>query len=203
MKRRITRADILATLALVVAVVGIPGAAATTYIITSKSQIAPRVLAELRKESRRGVQRAEQGKEGREGLQGKMGEQGLEGKEGKQGPPAPYIPPSMVGPVGPAGPEGYRGATGPQGPTLFLKGCGLWNNSEPAKDGTGKLYYRAGNVVSFSDSANPAASGNYMSRAFANNVAPDASGAAEWREPAPAYVNPLEGAPGSPGCPSP
>jgi len=97
MRRRLTYANITATLALVFAMSG--GAyAASKYLITSTKQISPKVLKKLKGNTgptgptgpagptgATGVTglTGAQGKEGKEGLLGK------EGKEGKVGPPGP------------------------------------------------------------------------------------------------------------------
>jgi hypothetical protein len=92
MRKRITYANVAATLALVFAMSG--GAlAARHYLITSTKQISPKVLKKLR--GRVGKTGATgptglaitgpQGKQGKEGLQGKPGPQGREGPRGEQG----------------------------------------------------------------------------------------------------------------------
>jgi Collagen triple helix repeat (20 copies) len=85
-RRRLTYANVMMTLALVFAMSG--GAyAAKHYLITSTKQISPKVLKQL---------------------QGKAGSQGSEGKQGSAGPAGPQ------GPVGSAG-KGEKGERGEKG----------------------------------------------------------------------------------------
>lgn len=91
MRRRLSYANITATLALFFAMSG--GAlAATHYLINSTSQINPKVLKTLR---------------GDKGATGAAGPAGLAGALGATGP---------VGPAGVAGPAGKEGPAGKQGP---------------------------------------------------------------------------------------
>jgi Collagen triple helix repeat (20 copies) len=86
-RRRLCYANVAATLALVFAMSG--GAlAAGHYLLTSTSQVSPKVL---------------------KALKGKNGSAGEEGAQGAQGPRG------EVGAAGPAGPAGAQGAQGPQG----------------------------------------------------------------------------------------
>jgi hypothetical protein len=92
-RQQLTYANVVATLALLLALSG--GAyAASRYLITSTRQISPKVLRKLRGRT---------GKTGPEGRPGLTGVQGLEGPEGKHG---------KVGPQGNEGPPG-PGATAP------------------------------------------------------------------------------------------
>jgi hypothetical protein len=104
--RRLSYANVAATLALVFSMSG--GAlAATHYLISSTSQINPKVLKKLKggsgKAGVNGVAGAPgaagatgptgpAGSQGKEGAQGKEGQQGQEGKEGKEGPFVATLP---------------------------------------------------------------------------------------------------------------
>jgi hypothetical protein len=82
MRKRITYANVAATLALVLSMSG--GAlAASHYLINSTKQISPKVLKKLKGNV------GPAGLQGKEGPQGKEGVTGKEGKEGKQGIPGP------------------------------------------------------------------------------------------------------------------
>jgi collagen type VII alpha len=93
MRRRLSYANVTATLALVFAMSG--GAmAANHYLITSTKQINPKVLKKLTGKAgstgatgATGPQGAtgKEGAAGKEGLTGKEGKEGLTGKEGKEG----------------------------------------------------------------------------------------------------------------------
>lgn len=83
----------VAIIALVLAVTGVAGAA-TKYMITSKKQISPSVLAQLQKT-------------GPKGALGPQGPQGPQGPAGNTGP---------AGPKGDTGAAGAKGDTGPAGP---------------------------------------------------------------------------------------
>lgn len=97
-RRRLTYANVVMTVALVFAMSA--GAyAAGKYIITSTKQIKPSVLKELK------------GKAGPRGVAGTIGARGPEGAPGKDGNAG------SVGERGPAGPSGTKGATGATGPT--------------------------------------------------------------------------------------
>ena len=105
-RRRFTYTNVAMTLALVFAMTG--GAyAAKHYVITSTTQISPKVLTTLKGKSGpagpAGPAGAK-GETGAAGAPGKEGQAGQEGKEGKEGQP---------------GKEGPKGATGPAGQTGF------------------------------------------------------------------------------------
>ncbi len=86
-RRSLSYASVTATLALILAASG--GAlAATHYLITSTTQISPKVLKEL---------------------SGQKGSRGASGAAGQSGPVGP------TGALGPAGPEGKRGERGARG----------------------------------------------------------------------------------------
>jgi hypothetical protein len=98
--RRMTYANIAATLALVFAMSG--GAyAASRVLITSTNQIKPSVLKQLK------------GKTGPNGAQGPAGASGPQGAVGATG--ATGLP-GATGATGPAGAAGATGATGKEGP---------------------------------------------------------------------------------------
>jgi hypothetical protein len=95
MRRRLTYANVTATLALFFAMSG--GAlAAKHYLLTSTKQISPKVMKALKgnvgkagNEGREGHE-GKEGKPGKEGPEGHEGRQGSEGHEGKVGPAGPY-----------------------------------------------------------------------------------------------------------------
>jgi hypothetical protein len=91
LRRHLSYANIVATLALVFAMSG--GAlAASQYLINSPKQINPKVLKKLK------------------GNSGKTGPTGLQGAAGLQGPAGP------LGPKGAEGAKGVKGEEGPEGP---------------------------------------------------------------------------------------
>ena len=99
--RRLSYANVTATLALVLAMSG--GAlAATHYIITSTKQIKPSVLSQLK---------------GTSGAPGSPGAQGPQGTQGSQGPAGNPGNNGSSGATGPSGGTGARGATGASGAT--------------------------------------------------------------------------------------
>jgi hypothetical protein len=93
-RRRFTYANVVSTLALVLALGGGTAYAARHYLITSTSQIKPSVLSKLKSSGRAGPA-GPQGPRGSQGPQGVTGSQGVTGNQGMQGVP---------------------GNTGPQGP---------------------------------------------------------------------------------------
>ena len=96
-RKRLTYANVIVTLALVFAMTG--GAyAAKKYLITSTAQISPKVLKSL------------QGKTGPVGPAGAAG-------AGFQGPQGPAGPAGAKGETGPAGTKGTNGANGANGTT--------------------------------------------------------------------------------------
>jgi hypothetical protein len=126
MRRRISYANVAATLALVFSMSG--GAlAASHYIINSTKQINPKVLKKLKGNT--GLPGApgtagapgkegQQGKEGgggKEGAGGKEGKPGKEGKEGKEGPAGPFPEGSAPSGITIRGNYGVLGANGANG----------------------------------------------------------------------------------------
>jgi len=109
MRRRLSYANVTATLALFFAISG--GAmAANHYLITSTKQINPKVLKKLTgKIGATGATGATgaAGKEGAPGKEGSTGKEGLTGKEGKEGP---------------IGPSNAYGFSEENGPTLKTSG---------------------------------------------------------------------------------
>jgi hypothetical protein len=96
MRKRLSYANVVATLALVFAMSG--GAmAANHYLITSTKQINPKVLKKLTGKT---------GKTGAAGTTGAIGKEGPQGKEGTAGKEGP------LGKEGAAGKEGKEGAAG-------------------------------------------------------------------------------------------
>jgi Collagen triple helix repeat (20 copies) len=101
MRRRLSYANVTATLALVFAMSG--GAmAANHYLITSTKQISPKVLKKLTgKTGAPGANGAigvtgVTGPQGPTGKEGTLGKEGSVGKEGKEGPPGPGIKWALV-----------------------------------------------------------------------------------------------------------
>lgn len=102
MRRRISYANVTATLALFFAMSG--GAmAATHYLINSTSQINPKVLKELK------------GKAGAPGATGVAGPAGASGPAGPSGPPGPAGAPGKEGAPGKDGAQGKEGQPGKEG----------------------------------------------------------------------------------------
>jgi hypothetical protein len=88
MRKRLSYANVTATLALVFAMSG--GAmAANHYLISSTKQISPKVLKKLKGNAGAPGTNGAPGATGATGPQGKEGTQGKEGKEGKEGAPNP------------------------------------------------------------------------------------------------------------------
>lgn len=84
-RKRLTYANVVATLALVFAMSG--GAlAASKYLITSTKQISPKVIKSLKGKA---GPRGKQGLAGPTGPAGKEGQAGKNGENGKEGPPGP------------------------------------------------------------------------------------------------------------------
>lgn len=111
MRKRLSYANVVMTLALVFAMSG--GAyAAKRYLITSTKQISPKVLQALKGD--RGAQ-GPAGAAGVAGAQGVPGPKGDPGAAGSQGPAGPKGETGAQGAQGPAGPKGSTGAAGPQG----------------------------------------------------------------------------------------
>jgi hypothetical protein len=121
-RNRLTYTNVILTIALVFAMSG--GAyAAKKYLITSTSQISPKVLKSL------------QGKTGAKGTPGSPGAQGAVGPAGGQGP---------QGPAGPGGPKGDTGTGGTNGEsvtaTTLAKGATCPEGGAEFKVGAGKTH---------------------------------------------------------------
>jgi hypothetical protein len=101
LQRHMSYANIVATLALVFSMSGAAWAA-KHYLITSKAQISPKVIAALR---------GKRGSEGPAGPEGAIGPSGF-GAQGLQGPTGLRGVTGEAGSTGPAGPEGAVGAVG-------------------------------------------------------------------------------------------
>jgi Collagen triple helix repeat (20 copies) len=127
MFRRLSYANVAATLALFLSMSG--GAmAARHYLITSTKQIKPSVLKQLR------------GKRGRTGAKGVTGPRGRTGAKGTTGPQGPQGSPGVEGQRGPAGP--FPAAL-PSGQTL----TGAYNLEGTNSATPGHSY--AGSAISF------------------------------------------------------
>ena len=111
MRRRVTYANITATLALFFAMSG--GAlAAKHYLINSSSQINPKVLKALKGNVGARGETGSPGKEGPLGPKGETGAPGGQGREGKEGAKGAL---GIEGTEGKQGPKGETGATGLEG----------------------------------------------------------------------------------------
>jgi hypothetical protein len=107
-----TYANVAATLALVFAMGG-SAVAASHYLITSKKQISPKVLKELKGAngpSGAAGAAGTAGAQGASGPQGPGGAQGLTGEKGERGEIGP-----SGGPPGEKGEQGIEGKAGPEG----------------------------------------------------------------------------------------
>jgi hypothetical protein len=135
------------------------------------------------------------GPRGPAGAQGPEGKPGPGGAKGATGPPGDVIysyqaPPSWA--TGATGAEGPRGPEGPAGLTADYRACGFWNNTEPPTAlGTGRFYYRTGNVVQYE---------GVPWVWEGENVTNTVPGSLGWSPASNTGVNPLLGNPGSPGC---
>ncbi len=98
MNAHVSRAAwVVALVAVALAAAG-TGYAAQKYVVTSTSQISPKVLKALK------------------GNRGPAGEAGAAGPAGAQGAAGSQGPAGAQGPAGPQGPAGAHGSAGPQGP---------------------------------------------------------------------------------------
>lgn len=108
LRRRLTYANVVATLALVFAMSG--GAyAAGRYLITTTGQIKPTVLAQLNGRRGRQGKAGKQGAAGPAGVKGETGPAGLKGETGSTGAKGQTGATGDTGETGPAGPEGKAG----------------------------------------------------------------------------------------------
>lgn len=134
---------LVAILALVFSVTGAAGAA-TGYVITSKRQIAPKLLRQLEQRGPRGS-RGQPGAAGKAGAAGGIGPTGATGPTGKFSAsnlqivwgPGAYVPPNT---------STYTNATCPAGAVAISGGYQNGNNTvvtadERASDGTGWYIY--------------------------------------------------------------
>jgi hypothetical protein len=126
LRRRLCYANVVATLALVFAMSG--GAlAAGHYLLTSTSQVSPKVLKALKGKA---------GQTGPAGAQGSQGVQGTVGPSGAQGPAGETGPAGVQGPAGEAGAAGKEGSPWTAGGTLPAgkSETGAWSASGGAED---------------------------------------------------------------------
>lgn len=128
--KRLSYANVTATLALVIALGGGSALAARHYLITSKHQISPPVLRALRGAS---------GPAGPSGLDGRNGTPGAAGSAGATGLAGPM---GATGPTGPGTPTGY-GQVAANGTLAFVQPTGAVTI---AKIGTGVYCIDVGNV---------------------------------------------------------
>ncbi len=113
-RKRITFANVVLTLALVFVMTG--GAyAAKRYLITSTKQISPSVLKSLAGKAGPAGKEGASGKNGTNGSQGPQGSQGSQGVEGKLGKEGKEGEEGEEGREGKEGKEGNTGKEGPQG----------------------------------------------------------------------------------------
>ncbi len=114
---------VVAVIALFVALGGT--ALAAKYVITSKGQIKPSVLKQLK---------GAKGPAGAQGPQGAAGNPGTPGSAGAPGAPGATGATGATGTTGPTGPTGSTGITGPTGPsTAYASGP---SNATTAPNGT-------------------------------------------------------------------
>ncbi len=123
-RRHLSYANVVATMALVFAMGG-SAVAAKHYLIVSTSQISPGVLKKLAGKpgttgpaGQQGVAGAAgtPGSPGKEGLPGEPGPRGKEGPRGEEGKEGPA---GAQGPLGAPGREGSPGKEGPAGPSAL------------------------------------------------------------------------------------
>jgi len=145
------RHNIVAWIALFVALSGTSMAASHFYILTNTNQIKPSVLRKLHgatgKTGGRGLAgptgpQGLQGNEGHEGGLGKTGNPGAAGKSGATGTTGATGP--SGGPAGPTGPEGKVGGTGTTGAT---------GKEGPAGSGAVLGYARIGTTGAVTDAS--------------------------------------------------
>jgi hypothetical protein len=123
-RRRITYANVAATLAVLFAMTG--GAlAASKYVITSTKQIKPSVLAQIK------------GKTGAPGKNGTPGAQGAQGPAGPAGTPGAKGNDGANGTNGNNGTNGLNGGTGPKGATGATGQTGFTETLPSGKTETG------------------------------------------------------------------
>jgi hypothetical protein len=122
--RRLTYANVVATLALALALGGTGAWAASSYLITSTSQIKPSVLKALH---------------GARGGHGKPGPAGIAGVQGKPGP---------AGVAGAAGPAGATGATGAAGAPGTARAYATMRPDECFHDNNTCSIYNIKNIAS-------------------------------------------------------
>jgi Collagen triple helix repeat (20 copies) len=108
-RARITYANVTATVALFFALAG-GAVAASHYLITSTTQISPKVLKQLRVAGK-------QGPAGTPGAPGSAGVNGTPGAKGETGAPGNAGPEGKTGAEGKAGPKGEQGEIGNPGGT--------------------------------------------------------------------------------------
>jgi hypothetical protein len=174
--RKLTYANVAATIALVFSMTG--GAlAASHYLVNSTKQISPKVLKALK--GAKGTKGAAgpagppgaagsagaagaTGATGREGKEGRglTGETGLQGETGDTGPSGATGPLGVTGPTGPSGekglegklgPTGEHGATGEKGGTGETGGTGATGPSGPSGNPLAYAHVSKEGVLSDSD----------------------------------------------------
>jgi hypothetical protein len=123
-RQRLTYANVLATVALFLALGG-SAVAAGHYAITSKKQISPKVLKALR---------GAKGAKGATGARGSIGSSGPTGQTGATGATGANGPTGPMGPMGPKGDPGPLLATVPAYATI--KGVYGIQQTVPASSGT-------------------------------------------------------------------
>ncbi|MGC2372677.1 MAG: hypothetical protein WA484_02265 [Solirubrobacteraceae bacterium] len=117
LRKKLTYANVTATLALVFAMSG--GAlAAQHYLISSTKQISPKVLKALKGNTGAPGQTGLQGLAGAPGAAGKEGTPGKEGSPGKEGPQGKEGTPGKTGKNGEPGEPGKEGSPWTAGGTL-------------------------------------------------------------------------------------
>jgi hypothetical protein len=146
-RRHLSYANVVATMALVFAMSG-AAVAANHYLIKSTSQISPKVLAQLK---------------GKSGQAGPTGPAGPSGEPGQRGPAGPAGANGLSTGKGATGATGITGATGAAGPTGATGATGAAGPTGPAGTGSG-----GGSVATVFSASTPTPTGGLGSKLTKN-----------------------------------